>query len=90
MNGTGQSVAAPQNIEDVELLVKRLYKPGSPRTIIEINNHLQQLQASGEGWQIADALMGSTDPNVRFFAALTFTVKLNNDGSVRDPELSVW
>ncbi|KAK5129525.1 hypothetical protein LTR08_003184 [Meristemomyces frigidus] len=86
MNGSGTAVAAPQSIEEVELLVKRLYKPGSPRTIIQINDHLQQLQVSNEGWQIADALMGSSDPNVRFFAALTFTVKLNNDGSALDAE----
>lgn len=90
MNGAGTSVAAPQSISEVEELVKRLYLPGSPRVIIQINDQLQQLQLSAQGWQIADALLGSSDPHVRFFAALTFTVKLNNDGSVRDPELSPW
>jgi len=50
--------------------------------ITEVNDQLQQLQLSAEGWQLADALLGSEDANVRFFAALTFTVKLNNDGSV--------
>ena len=90
MNGPGTSVAPPQSIEEVEQLVKRLYLPGSPRVIIQINDQLQQLQLSAQAWQIADALMGSSDRNVRFFAALTFTVKLNNDGSVTDPELSPW
>jgi hypothetical protein len=43
---------------------------------------LQGLQVSQDGWQLADELMKSGDTNVRFFAALTFTIKLNNDGSV--------
>ncbi|KAK5121938.1 hypothetical protein LTR85_004510 [Meristemomyces frigidus] len=86
MNGTGTSVAAPQSIEEVEQLVKRLYLPGSPRVIIQINDQLQQLQLSAQGWQIADALLASSDRNVRFFAALTFTVKLNNDGATLDAE----
>lgn len=90
MHGNGSIVAAPQSMAEVEHLVKRLYQPGSPRTITQINDQLQQLQLSPEGWQIADALLGSNDANVRFFAALTFTVKLNNDGSVLDPELSLW
>jgi len=88
MNGNGTQVAAPQTIAEVEHLVKRLYQPGSPRTITQINDQLQRLQLSPEGWHIADALLASSDPNVRFFAALTFTVKLNNDGSVSGPELS--
>jgi len=58
--------------------------------IATINDQLQQLQHSAEGWQLADALLGSEDANVRFFAALTFIVKLNNDGSVSDPELRQW
>lgn len=88
MHGNGSIVAAPQSMAEVEHLVKRLYQPGSPRTITQINDQLQQLQLSPEGWQIADALLGSNDANVRFFAALTFTVKLNNDGSVLLPTLS--
>lgn len=71
-------------------LVKCLYKPGPARVITQINDQLQQLQTSSEGWQLADQLLGSSDANVRFFAALTFQVKLNNDGSVHDPELSRW
>lgn len=84
------TLPAPQSVEDVENLVKRLYKPGPPSVIESINDQLQRLQLSPDGWKLADTLMGSDDPNVRFFGALTFTVKLNNDGSVHGPELSRW
>ena len=83
-------VSAPQSVAEVEQLVQRLYKPGSPSVITGIGDQLQKLQLSQDGWQLADELMASSDTNVRFFAALTFTVKLNNDGSVLDPELSRW
>lgn len=80
------TLPAPQSVADVEHLVKTLYKPGAGSVIVAINDQLQKLQLSEDGWKLADALMASDDPNVRFFAALTFTVKLNNDGSV--PTLS--
>ena len=83
-------IATPQNVAEVEQLVKRMYKPGPPHLITQINDQLLRLQLSQDGWKIADELMASEDANVRFFAALTFTVKLNNDGSVFDPELSPW
>lgn len=81
-------LCSTSTVTDIDQLVQRLYQPGPPQVIASINDQLQQLQLSSEGWQLADALMGSNDPNVRFFAALTFTVKLNNDGSVLDLELS--
>ncbi|KAK4569879.1 member of the karyopherin-beta [Recurvomyces mirabilis] len=86
MNGNDASVAMPQSVADVEELVKRLYKPGSPKVISTINDKLLKLQHSTEGWNLADALMSSNDQNVRFFAANTFTVKLNNEGSNLDAE----
>ena len=84
------SAPVPQNVAEVESLIKTLYKPGPPAEIEHINNQLVSLQLSQDGWKLADALMTSDDANVRFFGALTFTVKLNNDGSVSDPELSRW
>ena len=83
----GSTVSAPQSVAEVEQLVKRLYKPGPATLVKQINDQLLQLQHSQDGWKIADELMASDDVNVRFFAALTFTIKLNNDGSVYDPEL---
>lgn len=90
MSGNDVSITPPQSIAEVEQLVKRLYQPGPPLVISQIDSQLKQVQLSREGWQVADSLLGSDDPNVRFFGALTFTVKLNNDGSVSDPELSPW
>ena len=51
-------------------LVKRLYTGGNPREIAYVDDQLKLLQNSPDGWQLADALIGSSDPNVRFFGAL--------------------
>ncbi|KAI4177772.1 MAG: hypothetical protein LQ343_000236 [Gyalolechia ehrenbergii] len=69
----------PSSIEDVEKLVQQLYLPGSPQRISDIQNSLQQLQRTDKGWYLADALLQSRDEKVRFFGALTFTVKINSD-----------
>ena len=87
---TPHAVSLPKNVSEVAELVKRLYQPGHPALIANINDQLQQLQRSEHGWKLADELMGSDDQTVRFYAALTFTVKLNNEGSVHDPELRPW
>lgn len=71
-------VPAPQSIEDVEALVKQFYQPGNPAVIAKINEELQRLQHSDDGWRLADGLLGSTEEQVRFFGALTFMVKLNS------------
>lgn len=60
-------------------LVQRLYQPGSPQDIARIQDALQKLQRSQQGWQFADALLRSQDEKVRFFGALTFTIKINQD-----------
>ena len=78
-------MASASSVAEVEDLVKRLYKPGPLHVIKQINDQLLQLKLSQDGWKLADELMASEDANVRFFAALTFTVKLNNDGSVHRP-----
>jgi len=78
----------PQSVDEVAQLVKRLYQPGNAQVITQIQEQLQILQRSDDGWQLADALLGYDDLNIRFFGALTFTVKLNNDGSVLLPTLS--
>ena len=75
-------VPAPMSVRDVEELVKQLYQPGNPQVIAAIQEQLQALQRSPDGWQLADAFLGSSDDKVRFFGALTFTVKLNLEWSV--------
>ena len=85
---SSNDVSPPRTVAEVEQLVQRLYKPNTASVSTRISDELQQLQRSPYGWQLADQLLGSEDSNVQFFAALTFTVKLNNDGSVHDLELS--
>ncbi|KAI4165730.1 MAG: hypothetical protein LQ342_000673 [Letrouitia transgressa] len=60
--------AAIPSFEEVEQLVQKLYLPGSPQDVSEIQDHLQQLQRSPQGWQLADSLLQSQDDRVRFFA----------------------
>jgi hypothetical protein len=61
-------------------LIHRLYRPGSPEELARIQDALQKVQRSSDGWQVADSLLESPEQHVRFFGALTFTVKLNSDG----------
>jgi len=66
--------------------VSLLYQPGvAPQDLVAIQNRLHELQLSDLGWKIGDGLLASADPNVRFFGALTFTIKLNSLGSVAPP-----
>lgn len=63
-------------------LVSQLYDPanaGNPTKINFIQEHLQALQKGPHAWLIANDLLGSDNPGLRFFGALTFTVKINHD-----------
>jgi hypothetical protein len=73
--------AFPLSFGEIEELVKTLSDPGHAKKITETEATLRVLQRSPQGWEIADALLSSTDENVRFFGALTFTVKLNADSA---------
>ena len=61
-------------------LVKLFYTPGNPEVIHHAEQQLQTLQHSPEGWQMAERLLESDDSNVKFFGALTYTVKINTVG----------
>ncbi|KAK9478490.1 armadillo-type protein [Lipomyces japonicus] len=63
----------------VEQKIIELYQPGDSQKIHETQHELQQLQKSAEGWQLANMMLQSDVANVRFFGALTYTVKLNTD-----------
>lgn len=67
-------IAAFKGFED---LVRALYLPGAD--VSQIQAILQRYQRSPQGWQLADRLLHSQDPHVRFFGALTFTIKINHD-----------
>ena len=75
-------VPEPTSLVEVENLIKALYIPSNQELVPNIQSKLQLLQKSSDGWQLADALLNSDDDKVRFFGALTFTVKLNSDWSV--------
>jgi hypothetical protein len=72
-------IPMPQSFEELEQLVQRFYQPGPSQDITKIQSQLQKWQRSEAGWEVAERLLGSLDPNVRFFGALTITVKLNLD-----------
>lgn len=74
-----QTQGLPLALPDIEALVKTLYDPGHARKIPETEATLRVLQRSPQGWEIGDALLNSSDGNVRFFGALTLTVKVNAD-----------
>lgn len=71
----------PTSLAEVENLVLELYSPGSPQRISRVQHKLQEIQRSQKGWHLASGLLGSADEKVRFFGALTFTVKLNQDSA---------
>ncbi|KAI0849349.1 ARM repeat-containing protein [Daldinia vernicosa] len=76
-------------LPEVEHLVHELYKPNPPQTISRIQEILQTLQKSPGGWQLADGLLSRPDQNVKFFGALTFTVKLNTESLSDEDAVSV-
>jgi hypothetical protein len=78
----------PLPYEEIERLVKSLYEPGQAKKISETEATLRVLQRSPQGWQIADALLKSDSEQVRFFGALTLTVKLNADSAELDEDSS--
>ncbi|OCK81775.1 hypothetical protein K432DRAFT_7196 [Lepidopterella palustris CBS 459.81] len=73
------------SIPEIEDLIKTLYTPGSPKKIKEVDATLRVLQRSVQGWDMANKLLSSSDVTVRFFAASTFTVKLNGDSNQLSP-----
>lgn len=74
----------------VESLIKQLYGGASlPDQLVQVQQELQEYQRRDPlGWILADGLLSSADINVRFFAALTFVVKINQK-PLRDDDLSV-
>ncbi|KAL8836862.1 MAG: hypothetical protein Q9170_002753 [Blastenia crenularia] len=77
----------PSSVEEVEKLVQQLYSPGARQHVSQIQDTLQRLQRADNGWQLADTLFHSEDEKVRFFGALTFTVKINSDwDTLRDED----
>ncbi|WEW56446.1 hypothetical protein PRK78_001889 [Emydomyces testavorans] len=68
-----------QFIQEATELARALSMPGNASFVQSAQARLQTLQKSAAGWAIADSLLGSEDANVRFYGALTLTMKIHQD-----------
>lgn len=57
-----------------------LYSTNNPGDINKIQNELQELQRSEDGYQLAGMLMREKSRNCQFFGALTYAVVINSMG----------
>lgn len=71
----------PSSLDEVETLILALYQPNPPETVSRIQDVLQRVQRSPQGWQISHGLLEKSNDNVKFFGALTIIVKLNTASS---------
>ncbi|KAL2813274.1 armadillo-type protein [Aspergillus granulosus] len=82
MDHPSQAVDVQFLINEARTLVLQLYDPantGNPAKIKVIQEHLQTLQKGPHAWVIANSLLADESTDLRFFGALTFTVKVNHD-----------
>ena len=66
----------------MEQLIKRLNdqsNPPSPGEVREIERSIQNLQRDFSGWNVGVDLLANEHPLVRFYGALTLTIKTNAD-----------
>ncbi|KAI0400949.1 armadillo-type protein [Xylaria palmicola] len=83
------NIPVPTTLPEVEQLINELYKPNPPETISKIQETLQRLQKSPQGWQLSQSLLARPGDNIKFFGALTIIVKLNTERLSDDDALSV-
>lgn len=69
----------PQSVLELENLIQRFYGLNTPQGYTQIDTCLKSVQKSHSAFALADQLLNSSDANVRFFGALTFTVKIKRD-----------
>ncbi|KAL3463978.1 armadillo-type protein [Aspergillus heterothallicus] len=82
MDHPSQAVDVQILVNEARTLVLQLYDPantGNPTKIKVIQEHLQTLQKGPHAWVIANSLLADESTDLRFFGALTFTVKVNHD-----------
>ncbi|OAG43353.1 hypothetical protein AYO21_02290 [Fonsecaea monophora] len=66
----------------MEQLIRELYQPTnqpSPARINEIQKQIQRLQREKSAWQLALDLLHHGEATIRFYGALTLTIKINAD-----------
>jgi hypothetical protein len=76
----------------MEQLIKRLHNtsdPPSPGEIQQIEGRIQNLQRESSGWSVGLDLLAHEQPIVRFYGALTLTVKINADWFVEQSKILV-
>ncbi|KAI8635027.1 armadillo-type protein [Xylariaceae sp. FL1651] len=83
------NISVPTTLPEVEHLICELYKPNPAETIAHIQEVLQRLQKSPQGWQLAQGLLARPGDNIKFFGALTIIVKLNTERLPDEDALSV-
>ncbi|KKK17961.1 hypothetical protein P175DRAFT_0493630 [Aspergillus ochraceoroseus IBT 24754] len=82
MDYSGQALDVQLLVNEAKELVSQLYDPtntGNPAKIKAIQEHLQNLQKGPHAWLIANSLVTEENTDLKFFGALTFTVKINHD-----------
>lgn len=66
----------------MEKLIRELNDPGNqsaPERINEIQRQIQRLQREKTAWQLGLDLLQNEEANLRFYGALTLTIKINAD-----------
>lgn len=66
----------------MEQLIRELHNPGnqaSPERVNEIQRQIQRLQREKTAWQTGIDLLQHDEATLRFYGALTLTIKINND-----------
>lgn len=67
---------------DIEQLIKELNDPKNqslPETIDEIQKQIQRRQREPSAWQLGLDLLSNDEAVMRFYGALTLTIKINAD-----------
>lgn len=74
-------------MEEVEKLVSVLYSPKTPPELLkDAQKALQLAQKSVQGWELAQFLLSSNQPESQFLGAQTFFVKINEGSDLPSPE----
>ncbi|EDO18466.1 hypothetical protein Kpol_1032p60 [Vanderwaltozyma polyspora DSM 70294] len=69
------------SIAEIVDLIEKLYSPNPSQEVNQIQQRLQTIQKSHDGFHVANELLkiGSYPSNVNYFGALTLTVQLNTN-----------
>jgi len=66
----------------MEQLIHELLDPtirSTPKRIDEVQKEIQGLQRGSAGWQLGLELLKDSDSQLRFYGALTLTIKIRTD-----------